>query len=110
MANSEPIAMKLAALEALANGIIPADDSDGGAAAVEAGKRLVAKIDGGINADLYRRGIERAEALAQERFRFSLTSLQAGEMCALIGLLRAELPGFFKQLRMDVCAMYLSDP
>ena len=110
MAGTEPIAMKLPLLAVLANGIIPADERDTGAASVEADKRLVARIDAGVNAPLYRAGIDRAEALSQERFGSPLTSLNPHQVHELIGMLRTELPGFYKQLRMDVCAMYLSDP
>src|SRR5688572_2768729 len=101
MAGTEPIAMKLPLLAVLANGIIPADERDTGAVSVEADKRLVARIDAGVNAQLYRAGIDRAEAVSQERFGSPLTSLNPHQVHELIGMLRTELPGFYKQLRMD---------
>jgi hypothetical protein len=100
---------QLAALSALANGIIPPDESDGGAAAVNAGPRLAEKIRAGIHASLYVQGLEMAQVVAQEKFHHSAGELSATEVCDVIAALRERLPGFFKQLRMDVAALYLSD-
>jgi len=95
---------------ALANGIIPADARDDGAATVNAGARLAEKVHAGINAALYLRGVETAEALAREKHGRSVVELNAGETHDLLTTLRERLPVFFKQLRMDVSALYLSDP
>ena len=97
-------------LAALANGIIPADARDDGAAAVNAGARLAEKVDAGINAALYVKGIETAEALAMEKHGRGVVALSAAEIHELLAALRERLPAFFKQLRMDVSALYLSDP
>ena len=59
--------MNASTLAASANGIIPADGRDDGAAAVNAGARLADNVDAGINAALYLKGIEAAEALAMEK-------------------------------------------
>ena len=101
---------QLSALAALAGGIIPSDESDGGAAAVNAGPRLAERIQTGINAALYLQGLETAEAVAQGRFGRRAGELASSEIVELIAAVREKLPGFFKQLRMDVAAMYLSDP
>jgi hypothetical protein len=101
---------EIAVLAALANGIIPADGRDGGAAAVNAGPRLAEKVAAGVNADLYRRGLDTAVELAQAKFGRTVVGLDAVQMHELLGGLREQFPAFFKQLRMDVCAMYLSDP
>lgn len=98
------------ALAVLANGIIPADDVDEGAASVAAGDRLAGKIAAGVNAGLYRQGLDAAHAIAAERFGVELESLSSEQVHELIGTLREALPGFYKQLRMDVSALYLSDP
>jgi hypothetical protein len=97
-----------AALAALANGIIPADGRDAGAAAVDAGPRLAQKLAAG--SALYRSGLAEAEALARGRFGSGVAALDAGQMHELLGVLREQQPAFFRQLRMDVCSLYLSDP
>jgi hypothetical protein len=97
-------------LAALANGIIPADESDAGAAAVNAGARLAEKLAAGVNVAIYERGLQTAASLAQSHFAKSVDGLSAAEVHELIGLLRSEVPAFYKQLRLDACAMYLSDP
>lgn len=102
------------ALTTLANGIIPADDRDAGAAAVDAGPRLADRLrtGAGINAALYADGLRRARELAAEMFGRGRApgDLTPADVHALLERLRAEAPGFFKQLRMDVIALYLSDP
>jgi len=97
-------------LAALANGVIPPDEIDGGAAAVNAGPRLAEKINNGFNAALYLQGLETAVAVTKEKFGRPASQLNPQELHELIGAIRDQLPGFFKQLRMDVSALYLSDP
>jgi hypothetical protein len=102
-------------LTTLVNGIIPADERDAGAAAVDAGPRLADRVRAGINASLYADGLRRARELASEMFGRELADptlahLTPGDLHALLERLRADAPGFFKQLRMDVAALYLSDP
>jgi hypothetical protein len=99
-----------ALLAALANGIIPPDARDAGAAAVNAGSRLADKLAAGVNAALYRRGLNAAATLGQAKFGLSLTALDAGQMHDLLDTLREKESAFFRQLRLDVCALYLSDP
>src|SRR5882672_2500126 len=91
-------------LERLANGIIPADEMDEGAAAVNAGMRIAEKIDAGINAKVYLSGLEAVAGLKKDVLRMS-----SSEVHELLGILKEKAPGFFKQLRMDVSALYLSD-
>ena len=97
-------------LTMLANGIIPADERDAGAAAVNAGPRLADRMRAGVNAALYADGLRRACALAPEMFGCALVELTPADVHMLIERLRVDAPGFFKQLRMDVAALYLSDP
>jgi hypothetical protein len=108
---SEPIRSEEALLlAALANGIIPPDERDAGATAVDAGPRLADRLAAGTNAALYRTGLSVASSLARERFHREIPLLDAAQLHELMGLLRQQQPGFFKQLRLDVCALYLSDP
>jgi hypothetical protein len=101
---------KVADLAALANGIIPADAIDAGAAAVDAGTRLATKIQAGANAALYSSGLNTAAAAAQEKYARGISELAPAEIHELVAIVREFAPAFFKQLRMDVSALYLSDP
>jgi hypothetical protein len=101
---------QLAALAALANGIIPADELDAGAAEVNAAGKIAERIANGINASLYQQGLATAEALARERYNRSVAQLTAAEIHDLLAAVRDHLPAFFKQLRLDITAHYLSDP
>jgi hypothetical protein len=97
-------------LATLANGILPADARDDGAAEVQAGRRLEEKLNAGINQALYDAGLDAAEALSRKTFGRDIPLLDATQMHELLGMLREEQPAFFRQLRMDVCALYLTDP
>jgi hypothetical protein len=97
-------------LAVLANGIIPGDERDAGAAAVNAGPRLADRVRAGINAALYADGLRLARELAPEMFGCALVELTPADLHTLLERLRVDAPGFFKQLRMDVAALYLSDP
>lgn len=110
MTDQRPNLRDIAVLNALANGIIPADKTDGGAATVFAGLGAADKFRKGIGADVYIGGLAAAEALAKERFDRAVTELSSEEIHALLGLLHDHAPAFFKQLRLDVNAAYLSDP
>jgi hypothetical protein len=101
---------QLAALAALANGIIPADETDSGAAEVNAAAKIAERIAGGANAALYQQGLALAESLADEKHHRSVAQLDPAEVHELLAALRDRLPAFFKQLRLDVSALYLSDP
>jgi hypothetical protein len=97
-------------LAALANGVIPADEIDAGAAAVNAGAHLAERIHSGIHAELYRQGLEVARSIAWTLYGREVCQLSPVEVEAVLAQLREQLPGFFAQLRMDVSALYLSDP
>jgi Gluconate 2-dehydrogenase subunit 3 len=97
-------------LTRLANAVIPADERDGGAEAVDAGPRLVAAIADGVNAAVYIEGLRAARELAREMFGDPIAALQPAEIHGLLLRLRERAPAFFKQLRLDVATMYLSDP
>jgi hypothetical protein len=91
-------------LERLTNGIIPADEMDGGAAAVNAAMRIAERVDQGVNVKVYLSGLEFLSSLKKD-----VVGMSDGEIHELLGELREKAPGFFKQLRMDVSAIYLSD-
>jgi hypothetical protein len=104
------VAEDAAVLTALANGVIPADERDAGAVAVTAGPRLAEQAAAGVNAALYRTGLVAAAQLAREKFGRGPAELGAEQMHELLGALREGQPTFFRQLRSDVCTLYLSDP
>ncbi|HEY0551602.1 MAG TPA: aldehyde dehydrogenase family protein, partial [Verrucomicrobiae bacterium] len=62
------------------------------------------------NQQLYSQGIEAAQEMAQKIFRRPIAELVPAEIHELLAVMREELPAFFKQLRMDVSALYLSEP
>src|SRR4051794_35948548 len=99
----------IATLAALANGIIPADDRDGGAAEVDAAKRLGERLQSGPNASLYSQGISCADELARQKFSTRVEHLSLKQIHDLLARVQEQMPAFFKQLRMDVSALYLSD-
>lgn len=110
MSTFTPSSVHVRTLAVLANGIIPADENDAGAAAVDAGRRLAAKVESGWNSRLYLAGLELADSLAAQRYGTAAADLDPGQVHELLAALRDRLPAFFKQLRMDVSALYLSDP
>jgi Gluconate 2-dehydrogenase subunit 3 len=101
---------EVAILAILANGIIPADGRDAGAAAVAAGPRLAEKLASGAGAAVYAEGLRTAREISREAFGREPGELGPSEVHDLLGGIRERAPAFFKQLRMDVSALYLSDP
>src|SRR6476661_4532296 len=91
-----PLHLKI--LERLADGIIPADEMDGGAGCVDAARKIAEKVDAGTNAKVYLSGLE---------FVANLRGVPRTH--ELRGMLREKMRGFFKQLRMDVGGIYLGD-
>ena len=110
MIPEQPSLDDIASLNVLAKGIIPPDETDGGAAMVFAGLNAADKFRKGINAEVYAEGLRIAASLAKERYRRAVDELSPQEIHSLLGLLLDRAPAFFKQLRMDVCALYLSEP
>jgi len=98
--------IELATLIALANGIIPADNIDDGAAAVNAGPRLAERTQSAP----YLQGLETARCIAREEYGREVGALSSAEVDRVLDLVRERAPAFFAQLRMDVSALYLSDP
>ena len=100
----------LAALAALANGIIPPDARDTGAATVHAGAGIAERFRRAATGPLYAEGLALVAALAREKFGRVVRELEAREIAELLGALEEKAPAFFRQLRADTCALYLSDP
>lgn len=92
-----------ALLELLANAIIPADERDEGA------RCFAAKIET-VHAKAYLHGLETAERLCRDSFGCEPKALTPAQAHELLAKVREKNPGFFKQLRMDISALYLSDP
>ena len=99
----------IATLAALANGIIPADERDAGAAAVHAGPGIAERMRRSPYAPVYVDGLKAAHELAKTMFTKAVRELDAVQMHELLTALVAQSPAFFRQLRADVCALYLSD-
>jgi acyl-CoA reductase-like NAD-dependent aldehyde dehydrogenase len=97
-------------LNRLANSIIPADQRDDGAAAVNAGLRIADRIFNGINAPTYRNLLAAADATAHKVFGRAVNDLDAQQINTVVSTLQEVANPYFKQLRMDVCVMYLNDP
>jgi restriction endonuclease Mrr len=99
----------IGALAALANGIIPADERDAGASLVHAGPSIAERMRQSRSAHVYIEGLRAARVFASERFGQEVRELNASQMRELLAALRDQSPAFFRQLRADVCALYLSD-
>jgi hypothetical protein len=99
----------IGALAALAGGIIPADDRDAGAGLVHAGPSIAERMRRSPSAQVYAEGLRAARVIANERFGQDVRELNASQVRELLTALRDQLPAFFRQLRADVCALYLSD-
>ena len=96
-------------LAALANGIIPADERDAGAGLVHAGPSIAERMRRSPSAPYTSRACRRRAPSRRERFGQDVRELNAGQMRELLAALRDQSPAFFRQLRADVCALYLSD-
>jgi hypothetical protein len=99
-----------ALLKVLTNGIVPADERDGGAESVGAAGQIAQRVEQGVNRDVYLSGLGIAKRIAEERFKVAVDVLTPEQAHELVGAVRDDAPGFYKQLRMDVSAIYLSNP
>ena len=99
----------IATLAALANGIIPADERDAGAASVHAGPGIAERMRRSPYGPASVDGLKAAHTLAQTMFTKAVQELDASQMHELLTVLSTQSPAFFRQLRADVCALYLSD-
>ena len=74
----------IAALAALANGIIPPDARDSGAAAVHAGAGIAERMRHGANGALYAEGLRSAAENARQKFGRRVGELDANEVHQVI--------------------------
>ncbi len=96
-------------LAALADGIIPADERDAGAGLVHAGPSIAERMRRSPLAHIYVEGLQTTRGFAHELFGRDVCELNSAQMRELLTTLRDQSPAFFRQLRADVCALYLSD-
>ncbi len=108
--NETPITLTdIATFAALANGIIPADERDAGAAAVHAGPWIAERMRRSPYAPVYFEGLKLAHELAETMFGKAAHEMDGAQMHEVLTALSTQSPAFFRQLRADVCALYLSD-
>ena len=79
----------IAVLTVLANGIIPQDARDAGAAAVHAGPGIAERARHGASRPVYVEGLITAAQMAQEKFGRGVSELNAAEVHELLGVLGA---------------------
>jgi hypothetical protein len=110
MKNETPVSLQdIAALAALANGIIPADERDEGAAVVHAGATIAARMRSSPYGHIYVDGLLKAGELADMKYGCKVSELNGAQIQELIAKLSEQSPAFFRLLRADVCMIYLSD-
>lgn len=100
----------IAVLCVLANGIIPQDDRDAGAATVHAGPSIAERMRRSPYSHVYVEGLKHARELSTTLFECEVQQLGPTQVQALLAALLTQSPAFFRQIRADVCAVYLSDP
>ena len=99
----------IATLAALASGIIPTDERDAGATIVHAGPGIAERMRRSPYAAMYVKGLTAAHEISQKHFGKPPHHISPEQIQVLLAALRDESPAFFRQLRADVCALYLSD-
>ncbi len=107
---TSPLESDVDLLTALANAIIPPDARDAGAAAVDAGPRLAARLPDSPQAALYGQGLGTAKELCARLFGRPTTALTPPELHELARQVAEAEPAFFRQLRLDTTTLYLTDP
>ena len=100
----------IATLAVLASGIMPADSRDAGAALVHAGPNIAERMRRSPYGQVYVDGLQAASEFALATFRLPAHQLDAKQTHELLKFLSVQSPAFFRLLRSDVCALYLSDP
>src|SRR4051812_37554946 len=98
------------ALGALAGGIIPPDDRDDGVAALKADEHFVRKLAANPFASALLQDLTLVETHCVEQFGRSIEQLDCEAMVKLLAIMRDRVPALFKFVRMESCALYLSQP
>jgi len=99
---------QVAALESLASTIIPGDSRGAGVAQFNPGAHLAEKLRTNPFASGLLQGLDFAAKQSLEMFGLPVGELPSESLYQLVGVLRDRSPGFFKFLRMETCALYLS--
>jgi hypothetical protein len=97
-------------LSALAEGIVPRDNRDDGAATLNAGQHLADKIQADLNNSSYVEGLQFAEITSKGNFGRTPSELDPAALEKLLAIVRERSPAFFKFLRTETCGLYLSQP
>ena len=95
----------IAMLAALANGIIPADDRDAGAAAVHAGPGIAERMRRSPYAAVYLDGLRAAHEFAKTMFAKSAPDLTAGQMHELHERVAHWARGLDQENEFALCAI-----
>jgi hypothetical protein len=98
----------VAALKSLASAIIPADSRGPGVAQFNPGAHLAGKLQANPFASGLLQGLDFAEKQSLQMFGLPVGELPLESLDNLVGVLRDRSPAFFKFLRMETCALYLS--
>lgn len=101
---------QVATLQSLASAIIPADSRGAGVAQFNPGVHLAEKLRTNPFASGLLQGLAFAEKQSLEMFGIPIGELPPESLNKLLGVLRDQSPAFFKFLRMETCALYLSQP
>jgi aldehyde dehydrogenase (NAD+) len=99
----------IATLVALAKAMIPSDDRDAGAASAHVGPGLAEKMRRGPFGELYIEGLKAVNAISMGDFGREVTQLDSEQLSSVVERLRSNHEPFFRQLRADVCGIYMSD-
>ena len=101
---------QISTLESLASAIVPADSRGAGVTPFNPGAHLAGKLQANPFASGLLQGLAFAEKQSLEMFGVPVVQLPPESLNKLLGVLRDQSPGFFKFLRMETCALYLSQP
>jgi hypothetical protein len=99
---------QITTLQSLASAIIPADSRGAGVAQFNPGAHLGGKLQGNPFASGLLQGLNFATKQSLEMFGLPVGELPSESLDKLLGILRDQSPGFFKFLRMETSALYLS--
>lgn len=100
---------EIATLAALAKAVIPSDERDAGASSAYVGPGLAEKMRRGPFGELYAEGLSIANSIALAEFGCTVIELDNPQLSTLVERLRNDHEAFFRQLRSDVCGIYMSD-
>ena len=98
----------IGALAALANGIIPADDRDAGAALVHAGPSIAERMRRSPSMHIYVEGLRAARVIAREQFGQDVCELNSVQMSELLVATSAISLPRFSASYAQMCARFTS--